>query len=155
MIHDLFFRAIGAFGGTLGCTFLINAPKKTALPASFTAMLGYSIYFIMDAMGYGLISSYFFATVVVSIICEILARIMHMPATIFLLSALLPLVPGYNFYCAMLALVENNGPLAAVETFNSLQTVAAIAMGAAVTSVFFRAISKKRPPVPTSTPKDQ
>ncbi len=154
-MRDFIFRAVGAFGGTLGCTFLINAPRNTAIPASITAMIGYILYLVMDALGYGRIPSYFFATVIISVICEILARVMHMPATIFLLSALLPLVPGYNFYCAMLALVENNGPLAATETFNSLQAVAAIAMGAAATSVFFRAISKKHPPVPTSTPKDQ
>ena len=136
-------RCIGAFGGTLGCCFLINAPRSTALPSSLIAVLGYALYATMEAMGFGILSAYFFSTVVVTIICEVCARRMYMPATIFLLSALIPLVPGYNFYCARLALVENNASLAAAETLKSLQTVAAIAVGAAVTSVIFRTISRR------------
>ena len=68
---------------------------------------------------------------------------MRMPATIFLLSALVPLVPGYNFYCAMLALVENNGGEAAAAMLTAVQGVAAIAVGAAVTSCVFRVLTTK------------
>ena len=60
-----------------------------------------------------------------------------------LLSALVPLVPGYNFYLAMLALVENRGAAAAQEGMVAVQIVAAIAVGAAVTSVIFRALAQR------------
>ena len=69
---------------------------------------------------------------------------MRMPSTIFLLSALVPLVPGYNFYLAMLALVEDRGAAAAREGLVAVQIVAAIAIGAAVTSVCFRALAANR-----------
>ena len=55
----------------------------------------------------------------------------------------LPLVPGYNFYLAMLALVENRGAAAAQEGMVAVQIVAAIAIGAAVTSVIFRALAQR------------
>lgn len=142
MIRSLIVGAVGAFGGTVGISFLFNAPRRVVLPSSLTAVLGYVIYdLLFHFAGQSLIFSYFLATLVVSVICEIAARVMRMPSTIFLLSALVPLVPGYNFYCAMLALVENNGAAAAAYGLEAVQIVASIAVGAAVTSVAFRSTS--------------
>ena len=139
----LLVAALGAFGGTLGYAYILNAPKKTILPASLIGLFGYMAYVLMGMAGMGTMSAYFLSTVLVSVVCEIEARVMRMPSTIFLLSALVPLVPGYNFYLAMLALVENRGAAAAREGIVAVQIVAAIAVGAAVTSVLFRALAQK------------
>ena len=144
MIEDLLISAAGAFGGTLGFAYLLNVPRRTVLPTSLTGMLGFLIYVLLARYaGQSLIFSYFFATVAVTVICEMLARALHLPSTIFLLTSLVPLVPGYNFYCAMLALVEDNGALAAACGLQAIQIVAAIAVGAAVTSVCFRALARR------------
>ena len=144
MIEDLLISAAGAFGGTLGFAYLLNVPRRTVLPTSLTGMLGFLIYVLLARYaGQTLIFSYFFATVAVTVICEMLARALHLPSTIFLLTSLVPLVPGYNFYCAMLALVEDNGALAAACGLQAIQIVAAIAVGAAVTSVCFRALARR------------
>lgn len=144
MIREFLLSALGAFGGTVGFAYMLHAPRGTVLPASLTALLGYVVYFVMHKMaGQSLIFSYFLATVVISVICEVEARLMRMPSTIFLLSALVPLVPGYNFYCAMLALVEDNGAAAASSGMQAVQIVAAIAVGAAVTSVLFRSLTRR------------
>jgi uncharacterized membrane protein YjjB (DUF3815 family) len=55
--------------------------------------------------------------------------------------ALVPLVPGYSFYAMMLALVQDNGQLAASLGMEAIIIVASIAVGAAVTSVLFRTLS--------------
>ena len=135
--------ALGAFGGTLGYAYILNAPKNTILPASFIGLAGYMAYVLLGMAGFGTMSAYFLSTVLVSVVCELLARKMRTPATILLLSALVPLVPGYNFYLAMLALVENRGAAAAREGMVAVQIVAAIAIGAAVTSVIFRALAQR------------
>ena len=144
-IQQVLIHSVGAFGGTLGYAFLLNAPLTTVLPASLTGLLGYVLYELL--LGFstcGMIFSYFLATVVITVLCEIEARMMRMPSTIFLLTALVPLVPGYTFYCAMLALVENSGVQAASYGLEAVQIVAAIAVGAAVTSVVFRALTVRR-----------
>lgn len=142
IVHQILLHCIGAFGGTLGYAFLLNAPLNTVLPASLTGLLGYAIYEIMiGLLGQGVIFSYFMATVVIAVICEIAARVMRMPSTIFLLTALVPLVPGYTFYCAMLAIVEHNGQAMASYGLEAVQIVAIIAVGAAVTSTLFRALT--------------
>ena len=132
----LLVAALGAFGGTLGYAYILNAPKKTILPASFIGLFGYMAYVLLGMAGMGTMSAYFLSTVLVSVVCEIEARVM--------LSALVPLVPGYNFYLAMLALVEDRGAAAAREGLVAVQIVAAIAIGAAVTSVCFRAFVTSR-----------
>ena len=145
MIHDLVIGAAGAFGGTVGLSMLLNAPPRSILPASVTGMLGQVVYMLLYRhMGQGLMFSYFLATVVISVICEICARVMRMPSTIFLLSALIPLVPGYSFYAMLLALVQDNGMQAARFGMEAVQIVAAIAVGSAVTSVLFRTMMRRR-----------
>lgn len=145
VISQIVLHSVGSFGGTLGYAFLLNAPVNTVLPASLTGLLGYVLYEVMvNLLSQGAMFSYFLATVVIAVLCEIEARLMRMPSTIFLLTALVPLVPGYTFYCAMLALVENNGAAAAAFGLEAVQTVAAIAVGAAVTSVLFRVLTMRR-----------
>lgn len=140
---SLLLRFAGAFGGTVGFSYMLDAPRKTIFPASIIALLSYLIYELMAvSLGQSMIFSYFFATVVITVICEIVARKMRMPTTVFLLSAMVPLAPGYSIYHAMLCLVQNNGALAASSGMNALQAVGAMAVGAAVTSVCFRAISR-------------
>lgn len=143
VMRKIIVAALGAFGGTLGYGYILNAPKNTILPASFIGLAGYIVYILLGMAGFGTMSAYFFSTVFVSVVCELLARKMRTPSTIFLLGALVPLVPGYNFYLAMLALVENRGAAAAQEGMVAVQIVAAIAVGAAVTSVLFRALAEK------------
>ena len=139
----LLLRSIGAVGGTVGFCYMLDAPRKTIFPASVIALASYLIYELMAVgLGQSLIFSYFFATVVITVICEMVARKMRMPTTVFLLIAMVPLAPGYSIYHAMLCLVQNDGMLAAASGMNALQAVGAMAVGAAVTSVCFRSISR-------------
>lgn len=145
VFQQILLHSIGAFGGTLGYAFLLNAPMNTVLPASLTGLLGYVVYEVMvNLLAQGVIFSYFLSTVIVTVICEVAARVMRMPSTIFLLTALVPLVPGYTFYCAMLAIVEHNGAAFASYGLEAVQIVAAIAVGAAVTSVLFRMMASRK-----------
>ena len=147
MIREFILGSLGAFGGALGFSLLVNAPRKTVLPISLTALAGYLVYLLLYRIaGRGVLASYFLSTVVISLFCEFEARIMRMPTTVFLLCALVPLVPGYSFYIAMLALVENDGMLAATAMMQAMQVVAAIAVGAAASSSCVRMLMsiKKR-----------
>ena len=144
MIKQILLRCVGAFGGTLGYAFILNAPMSTVLPASVTGLIGYLIYeLLLNFTGAGVLFSYFISTVLISVACEIEARVMRMPSTIFLMTALVPLVPGYTFYLAMLSMVEDKGYQAAAYGLEAVQIVAAIAVGAAVTSVLFRTMMAK------------
>lgn len=145
MTRELLLSLAGVFGGTLGFAFLLGAPRKTALPISLTALAGYGVFWgLSHAAGRGMLLSYFLSTAVITVLCEIQARMMRMPATVFLLCALVSFVPGYDFYSAMLALVANDGRLAASSLMRAVQIVAAIAVGAATASACVRAATAWR-----------
>lgn len=145
MMKELLVSAVGAVGGTIGFAMLVNAPKRTLIPASLTAMLGYVLYLILLKMiGTSAMTAYFLASTFMSVLCEIQARWMRMPSTVFFLSALVPLVPGYTIYRAMLALVENDGAAAAGAAMEAVQGIAAIAVGAVVASVLFRTFTARK-----------
>ncbi len=145
MIRDILLGSVGAFGGTFGMAYLLHSPKKVVIPCSLTGLGGYLVFVLcFKVAGLGEIFGYFLGTVVVTFICEIAARIMRMPATIFLLPSLVPLVPGYQFYCAMLGLVQDDGTFSASYGMEAVQIVAAIAVGAAVTSALFRTLSVRK-----------
>lgn len=144
LMKQILLRCIGAFAGTLGYAFILNAPLITVMPASLTGLVGYLIYeLLLNFTGVGVLFSYFIATVLISVACEFEARVMRMPSTIFLMTALVPLVPGYTFYLAMLSMVEDKGFQAAAYGLEAVQIVAVIAVGAAVTSVLFRTLAAR------------
>ena len=79
-----------ALGGVLGIlTFRILEPYSTTLVSNFVAALVYALY------------------------AEGMARRLRKPASLFLIIAMLPLVPGAGIYKAIYALVEGNGDEAA------------------------------------------
>ena len=145
MMSEILPIAIGSFGGTVGFCYLLNAPRRVVLPAGVTGMIGFVLCDVLARyVGCSTMFSNFAATVVVTVICEILARMMRLPATVFLLTSLVTMVPGYSFYSAMLALVQDNGRLAAAQGMAAVQIVASIAVAAAITSVCFRTLASMR-----------
>ena len=80
MIREILIQSVGAFGGTLGYAFLLNAPMRTVLPASLTGLAGYVLYAVLAGpAGQGMLFSYFAATLAIAAVCEIEARLMRMP----------------------------------------------------------------------------
>ena len=86
-----------ALFSTVGYCLLMNVPVKKIIPASVGGMLRVqSVFYLLVLVGA------FAATY-----SEIAAKIAKTPATLFLLPALIPLVPGGSAYYAMLGLVQN------------------------------------------------
>ena len=85
----------------------MNVPVKKIIPASIGGMLSWGLYLLLKDR----VESVFYLLVLVGTFAasysEIAAKIAKTPATVFLLPALIPLVPGGSAYYAMLALVQN------------------------------------------------
>ena len=73
-MRKIIVAALGAFGGTLGYGYILNAPKNTILPASFIGLAGYIVYILLGMAGFGTMSAYFFSTVFVSVVCKTARR---------------------------------------------------------------------------------
>ena len=103
MIIDL----ICTFIATWFFALVMNAPKKSLIYSSLIASFGYFIYSICLNYNQQLLG-FFLGTLVISLLGELCARKIKMPATIFIFPAVVPIVPGLGLYQMMLAFVQND-----------------------------------------------
>jgi uncharacterized membrane protein YjjB (DUF3815 family) len=143
-IETIILTLAGAFLGTLGLSFLINTPRQIVMMSSATGMIGYLFYKYLETAGHGPLFCYFVSALVIALACEAEARIIKRPVTIFLLTALVPLVPGYSLYWSMLEMVRNETIHAAEDGVNAILAIAAIAIGAAVASILAKMVTTIR-----------
>ena len=91
----------------VGYCLLMNVPVKKIIPASVGGMLSWLLYLLLKDR----VVSVFYLLVLVGAFAatysEIAAKLAKTPATVFLLPALIPLVPGGSAYYAMLGLVQS------------------------------------------------
>ena len=88
----------------------------------------------------------FVATIVVSSLAEILARVLKAPATIFLVIGIIPLVPGGGLYYTMDYLINQNYPMFSQVGLQTAAIAAAIAVGASMVTSIVRMLTwRKRP----------
>lgn len=112
---------------TVFYSLLLKTPKKAILIASVVGSLGYIIYLLLSERA-GDIVAYFAGTLFIAITGEILARVMKMPSTVFIIPGIIPLVPGYGLYRTMLLMTLN-------EFDSSIRTGAATFLAAGAMAV--------------------
>ncbi len=118
---------------------LLNQPKNTMVLSGVIAGIGYFVFLLS---GQGTLG-YFFATLFIGIACEICARLMKKAATLFITSALIPLVPGVGLYRTMRHLVLGEYGLAVSNGTETLLGICAIALGITFSALLFSNIRKK------------
>lgn len=90
-----------AFLSCVGFSLVFNLRGRMILWCSAGGAVGWLFYLITGALGGGDILQNFVAIVVIAAYAETVARIKKAPATVFLIVALIPLVPGGGIYYAM------------------------------------------------------
>lgn len=88
-----------------GLVFALRS--KTLLFGAFGGGMGWVIYNVLDK-NYSYAFAFFIAAVMISIYSEVMARVQKMPASVFILVGMLPLVPGEGIYLTMASLVNED-----------------------------------------------
>ncbi len=119
-----------SFAGTIGFAIIYNVPKKYYIGCGVTGMAGWIVYLIASGQNYvtSAVGSFFGALVVV-FMSRILSVWMKCPITIFLISGILPLVPGAGIYNTVYFIVTNQLAQAALKGIESLKVAFAIVIG--------------------------
>ena len=125
MILNSFYAFLSSFGFGI----LFNIRGKNLIIASFGGCLGWYTYLLSSKLQPSIIFSLFLASMVVSIYSEIMARIYKNPVTIFIICAIIPLVPGGGMYFATLEAVKGNLSTALSKGIETLFSAGAIAVG--------------------------
>ena len=111
--------------------------------ASFAGAMSWLVYLMADDF-VGPIGCNFLATVAVALLAEIFARMFKAPATVFLITGIIPLVPGGGLYYTMDALIDGNMALFAEKGIEAAGIAGAIAAGSSLVSSVVRILPRRK-----------
>ena len=132
-MKTIIIQLITAFLGSLGFSMLFGMRRKHVFPAALGGLLAWGVYLAVHAWMPGIFLPNLIAAVFSAAYAEFLAHIRKCPATLFLILAIIPLVPGSSLYYAMDAAV--NGEFASAGEFGHMTLVCALAIAAGISLV--------------------
>ena len=111
--------------------------------ASLIGAVAWAVYLLMaNWFHFSAVISNLIATVAMSVLAELLARILKAPTTIFLVIGIVPLVPGGGLYYTMSHLLDGELELFTQRGLNTIAAAGAIAVGVSLVSSIARMIRK-------------
>lgn len=132
-----------AFVASIAYAMVFELHGRTLIMTSLGGGISWLIYKWMSAIsGIDELVPYLIATLVVSFYSELMARKMKKPATLFLIVAMLPLVPGQGIYDTMLAFVNGDSSLGMQRGSRTLAITGTLALGMLLASTIFRIIMR-------------
>lgn len=140
-------RAISVMAATCYFGLLLHQPKSTLVFTALIGWLGYEIYLLA---GSGLLA-FFVSGLFVGLLCEIVARKVRRTTTLFLISSIIPTVPGLGLYRTMMAISENKLDMALKIGLDTIGGIGALALALTLTTLVFSII---RPLKRTSNHKE-
>ena len=129
-----------AAGGTVGFALLFDCKLRDVPLAAVGAVLGWGVYSLALEAGSPK-TAFFAAALVIGLWAEIVAVVVRRPASIYIVCAILPIVPGSGMYQTMLESVNGDLPGSLQAGFETLMAAGAIAAGLAVSSAISRLLS--------------
>ena len=127
MITTTILAVVESFLATLAYAILFNVPKQYYTACGITGMAGWLLYLAMCQVTTVALAS-FVGTLAVVLISRITVR-KKCPITIFLVSGIIPLVPGAGIYYTAYYLVTGQMSLAAVKGLEAVKIAFAIVLG--------------------------
>ncbi|MEE8807812.1 MAG: threonine/serine exporter family protein [Lactimicrobium sp.] len=121
-----------AFFGSLGFSIMFRVRGRLLLPASLGGLFTWSIYLLLHHLTGTIFSPCLLASAFAAAYAELLARLLHAPATLFVIPSAIPLIPGSYLYYGMLAAVQNRMADCQTQFFLMMEFAIAIALGMSV-----------------------
>ena len=135
---------LGAFFGTIGFAWLCRVPRRAMMPSGLIAVVVYAIYWLMPMNGISEYLAVFCGSLFGSIAGHICARKMRVINTAFLMSAIVPVVPGLGLYRMMASLGRGETGRGAEQGVQAMIIIAMIALGLVMGGYLDRLIHEKR-----------
>lgn len=122
--------------GTLGFGILFNANKNKLIYIMIGGFLNYFAYMITYNLTNNIFLSSGVCAIVTSLYSEAFAIILKCPSTIFILTGLIPSVPGSSLFYTMQNLVLSNEKEALHQGIITIEVILGIVSGILFASVF-------------------
>ena len=136
-------QLLTAFTGSMGFALLFGLRRRYIFTASLGGMLAWGVYLACRFLSLSTFLSCLVAAAFAIFYAEFLARLQKTPATLFVVPAIIPLVPGSSLYYAMSYAVR--GDAVSAGTAGTETLLSALAIAAGISFVFaIRELNTKR-----------
>ena len=120
--------------GTLGFSMLFNVRGRRLVFATVAGLISWSIYILFNRLTHSEVLSYFISAALITVYCEVMARVIKTPTSTFIVPSLIPLIPGASLYRTMCtAFVGDTAGVTDMAVY-TLKLAAALALGVIVAS---------------------
>ncbi|MDO5426089.1 MAG: threonine/serine exporter family protein [Eubacteriales bacterium] len=144
---DMMIQVVGAFLAIYAFAAALDAPKRYLPYCGLTGAMGWLVYLLAEP-GRGVVMANFLGATAISLGSHILARIFKAPVTVFLIPAIMILVPGADLYRTVYHFMIGNQSLSAGYLTRTIQIAGMIAVAIFITdslfSAFWRHITAKK-----------
>ena len=125
---------------TFGFALFMHTPKRSIIQTSIAGGVGWVVYLIVDKYAGPVLGS-FLAACFIALSGEIFARVYKTPSIVYILSGMLPLVPGRGLYFTMYNIITEQYYEALQTGTTTLAVAGAIALGIVIVTTSARTIS--------------
>ena len=139
---DYVLQLAAAFSGSMGFALLFQVRRGKLLLASLGGLLAWAVYLALGPAIPQDVPRFFIASVALTIYGEALARVVKCPATLFLVTAAVPLIPGGSLYHTMRYFVAGDFTACSAQGLNTLLLALAIAAGMIVPTSLFQLVRR-------------
>ncbi len=144
MLWEEILRAVfGSFIGTVGFAMLVHVPKRAWLASGTIAGFAYLVYWGCLRLGLSDPTSIFLGAFFGSLAGQLCARRMKIIGTVFLMSAVVPVVPGLGLYRMMAYLGRNRIADGADMGLRAMISVAMFALGLGAGALIVRMLHSR------------
>lgn len=143
-MKDVIIQLVTAFTGSLGFALLFGLRRRYLFSASLGGFVAWGIYLAVNAWTGQDFLSYLAAAAFAVLYAELMARRLKTPATLFVIPAILPLVPGSSLYYAMSSAVRGDLLTARDHGIRALVYALAIAAGISLVTAIRQLKTKKQ-----------
>ena len=140
---DIVSQLLSAFVGALGFALVFGMRKRYLFAASLGALLGWGVYMLVDALIGDVFLPSLAAAAFALTYSEMMAKALKTPATLFVIPAIIPLVPGGSLFYTMSCAVH--GDLENARLYGTRTGECALAIAAGISIVLaFRELRTRR-----------
>ena len=128
----VFVQILTAFLGSLGFAILYNIRGKKLVVAALGGFMAWSLFLLLGLFLDSEPIRYLIVSMATSLYAEVLARRLKTPTTTFIITALIPLVPGASLYYTMSSAFGGDFEVFIGNAVSTLSLALALAVGVAI-----------------------
>ena len=127
--------------GSVAFSILFHVRGRKLVFAGLGGFLSWAIFVLLKFLTESEPIRYFLVAILISVYAEILARVLRTPTTTFIMSSLIPLIPGGSLYYTMASLFDGTLDGFLEKGIYTLELSAALALGIVLSGAVARMIA--------------